>query len=84
MTRPCRFLKSLGPVNIQPSVATLVHFQPLEAKFSSSTGSTKRKIPLPESENVLRVSRMAECPQTLNVHDWAHELGHRTNTDKAN
>ena len=57
----------LGCIYTQPSCDTLAHSQPLEAKFSSSTSSTKQKIPLPESEHVLRVSRKAECKHTLTL-----------------
>lgn len=54
----------LGPVDIQPPLATLAHFRPLTARFFSSTSSTSRKIRLPEDKNVLRVPRKAEGQQT--------------------
>ena len=53
----------LGPVEIQPPLATLAHFRPLAARFFSSTSSTSLKIRLPEGKNVLRVARKVECQQ---------------------
>ncbi len=62
----------LGPVDIQHSVVTVAHFQPLEANFFSSTPGTSLKNPLPEAENVLRVSRNAKCQQALeNFFSWS-------------
>jgi vitamin K-dependent gamma-carboxylase-like protein len=55
----------LGRVDIQPSLPTLAHLLPLKPKFFSSTPGTSRKIPTPESTNVLRVARKAECPHAL-------------------
>jgi len=55
----------LGPVEIQPPLATLAHFRPLAARFFSSTSSTSRKIRLPEGKNVLRVARKVESQQAL-------------------
>ena len=53
-------LESPGRVINQPLGATLVHFRALEAVFFLNTPGIRRKIPLPEHKNVLRVARKAD------------------------